>query len=165
MTVTWLPKQGNKLGLVSVQSGHVLTHSGHVLVQDQMHLECFWSRLDTFWTRLKICFYSFYKKGALTFDFEKLNFTAFLQLIYLNSWVRNVHRTQHWTCFGQFILKGAMCTIIEIALTVRAQNVIIGLNGGYFLQFLMCLKKCLEFLFFGHSQFFLFAFSLFDIQV
>ena len=62
MTVRWFPKQGNKLGLVSVQSGHVLTHSGHVLVQDQMHLECFWSRLDTFWTRLKIYFYSFYKK-------------------------------------------------------------------------------------------------------
>ena len=84
-----------------------------------------------------ICFYSFYKKGALTFDFEKLNFTAFLQLIYLNSWARNVHRTQHfliqpwtcfgppWSCFGQFILKGAMWTIIEIALTAIAQNVII----------------------------------------
>ena len=77
------------------------------------------------------------QKGALTFDFEKLNFTAFLQLIYLNSWTRNVLRTQHfliqpwtcfsppWSCFGPFILKGAMWTIIEIALTVIAQNVII----------------------------------------
>ena len=108
----------NDTGHVLVKYGHVLTHTGHVLVQGQIPLDCFWSRLDMFWTTHKICFYKFYKKGALTFEFEKKRNAALFRMIYLNSWAKNIHGIQHfliqpWTglgsprsCFEPFISKG-----------------------------------------------------------
>ena len=92
-------------------------------------LDRFWSRLDTFWTRLKISFHKSYKKWGLTFQYEKENFTAFLQMIYLNFWANNTYEIQqffinpwtrygpHWTCFGPVVQKKSMWTSIEIALT------------------------------------------------
>ena len=81
----------NETRHVLVKYGHVLKHTGHVLVQGQIPLDCFWSRLDMFWTTHKICFYKFYKKGALTFEFEKKRNAAFFKMIYLNSWAKNIH--------------------------------------------------------------------------
>ena len=92
-------------------------------------LDHFWSRLDTFWTRLEICFHKSYKKCGLTFEYEKKNFTAFLQIIYLNFWANNTYEIQqffinpwtrygpHWSCFGPVVQKKSMWTSNEIALT------------------------------------------------
>ena len=94
-------------------------------------LDRFWSRLDTFWTRLEICLNKSCKKCGLTFEYEKKNFTAFLQIIYLNFWANNKYEIQqffinpwtrygpHWTCFGPVVQKKSMWTSNEIALTAR----------------------------------------------
>ena len=61
----------------------------------------------------------------------KKNFTAFLQIIYLNFGANNTYEIQqffiypwtrygpHWTCFGPVVQKKSMWTSIEIALTAR----------------------------------------------
>ena len=115
-------------------------------------LDRFWSRLDTFWTRLEICFHKCYKKCGLTFEYEKKNFTAFLQIIYLNFGANNTYEIQqffiypwtrygpHWTCFGPVVQKKSMWTSIEIALTVWPfGNLSIYPEGWEFALIVQCL--------------------------